>query len=79
MLRIYRPIGMLLLLLTETIQEIFSFLALLSFIIIGICFSSQAALSCVANTFEASHSSLSSSSGTLKVTNPHTTHSRASL
>jgi hypothetical protein len=35
MLRIYRPVGMLLLLLTETIQEIFSYLALLSFIIVG--------------------------------------------
>lgn len=36
MLRIYRPVGMLLLLLTETIQEIFSFLALLIFIVIGV-------------------------------------------
>ena len=36
MLRIYRPIGMLLLLLTETMQEVFSFLALLFFIILGL-------------------------------------------
>jgi hypothetical protein len=35
MLRVYRPIGMLLLLLTDTIQEVFSFLALLIFIILG--------------------------------------------
>ena len=36
MLRIYRPVGMLLLLLTETIQGIFSFLCLLFFIILGL-------------------------------------------
>ena len=35
MLRIYRPIGMLLLLITETVQATFSFLVLLVFIIIG--------------------------------------------
>jgi hypothetical protein len=35
MLRIYRPVGMLLLLLTETIQEVVPFLALLIFIILG--------------------------------------------
>ena len=35
MLRIYKPIGMLLLLLTETLQDVFSFLTLLSFIILG--------------------------------------------
>lgn len=35
MLRIYRPVGMLLLLLTETLQATFSYLALLSFIILG--------------------------------------------
>ncbi|KAF2471322.1 uncharacterized protein BDR25DRAFT_368132 [Lindgomyces ingoldianus] len=38
MLRIYRPLGMLLLLLTETFQEVFSFLALLFFIILGFAF-----------------------------------------
>ncbi|EXJ69394.1 uncharacterized protein A1O5_07430 [Cladophialophora psammophila CBS 110553] len=38
MLRIYKPVGMLLLLLTETIQEIFSFLVLLFFIILGFAF-----------------------------------------
>jgi hypothetical protein len=35
MVRIYRPVGMLLLLLTETMQGVFSFLVLLFFIIIG--------------------------------------------
>jgi hypothetical protein len=35
MLRVYRPIGMLLLLLTETLQRVFSLLVLLSFIILG--------------------------------------------
>ncbi|KAH6896515.1 hypothetical protein B0T10DRAFT_543992 [Thelonectria olida] len=38
MLRIYRPIGMLLLLLTETLQGVFSYLALLFFIILGFAF-----------------------------------------
>ena len=35
LLRIYRPVGMLLLLLTEALQGIFSFLVLLFFIIVG--------------------------------------------
>ncbi|OCK78347.1 hypothetical protein K432DRAFT_394863 [Lepidopterella palustris CBS 459.81] len=37
-LRIYRPVGMLLLLLTETLQGVFSFLVLLFFIIMGFAF-----------------------------------------
>ena len=36
MLKVYRPVGMLLLLLTETLRGVFPFLILLSFIIIGI-------------------------------------------
>ena len=44
MLRVYRPIGILLLLLTETIQEIFSFLILLSFVIIGMRLNPWAAI-----------------------------------
>ena len=39
MLRVYRPVGMLLLLLTETLRGVFPFLVLLSFIILGISLS----------------------------------------
>ena len=75
-LRVYRPVGILLLLLTETIIGVFSFLVLLFFIILGISHIETAGLYDI-NISQDSPSCLSSSFEILIQFNPHPTHSPA--